>query len=159
MTVTLVPMTQAQFDEYRLTAVRDYAQSFVDAGSLSPEAAAERSETDFERLLGDGLDSVGELLFVAYDGDDAVGMIWLHIPDSESAEPAAVDAFVYDVSVHEDKRRRGYGRAIMERGIELCRSRGVHALGLNVFGHNHDAKALYDQLGFQVTSTQMKLTL
>jgi ribosomal protein S18 acetylase RimI-like enzyme len=151
-------MTQAQFDEYRLVAVREYAQHFVDSGSLTPEAAAERSEHDYGQLLGAGLATPGEYLYVAHDGLDPVGLLWLHIPD-EPDKLAAVDAFVYDVSVHADKRRQGYGRAIMEQGIAICRARGARALGLNVFGHNEGAEALYEELGFQVTSTQMKLTL
>ena len=148
--MSLVPLTQAQFDEYRLHAVPEHAQSFVDAGTHTPEAATERVERDFEQLLGEGLDSPGEYLFVAYDGDDAVGMIWLHLPDADPGRTSVIDAFVYDVSVQESKRRRGYGRAIMEQGIEVCRARGAHALGLNVFGYNVGARALYEQLGLSL---------
>jgi ribosomal protein S18 acetylase RimI-like enzyme len=32
-------------------------------------------------------------------------------------------------------------------------------MGLNVFGHNDTARRLYDRLGFQVTSTSMKVDL
>lgn len=163
MAVTLVAMTQEQFDAYMLVSVRDYAQSFVDAGILSAEAAARRSESDFERLLDQGLDTPYQHLFTAYDADEPIGVLWLYIPD-ESAEPAdgpptPPGAYVYDVSVHEDKRRRGYGRAIMQAGMAESRARGAESLRLNVFGHNDGAKALYEQLGFKVTSTQMKLDL
>jgi len=158
MSVILRAMTQQQFDDYLPQAVREYAQHFVDSGSLTPQAAAERSERDYEQLLSAGLDTPGEYLYVAYDGDEEIGMLWLHTPDDPD-KLAAVDAFVYDVSVHADKRRRGYGRAIMAQGIEICRARGARALGLNVFGHNEGAKALYEELGFQVTTMQMKLAL
>jgi ribosomal protein S18 acetylase RimI-like enzyme len=152
-------MTAAQFDAWRVGAVRDYAQDFVDVGMLTPAAAADRAQADFDRQLGDGVDTPGEHLFVAYDGDVEVGMLWLHLAEPDSGQQVAVDAFVYDVSVSPDLRRRGYGRAIMEAGIEFCRGRGAKVLGLNVFGHNPGAKALYERLGFVTMSTSMRLTL
>lgn len=159
MAVALIPMTSAQFDTWRDEAVRAYALDFVDAGILSAPAAAQRAEADFDRMLGGGVDTAGEHLLVAYDGDDEVGMLWLHLDERDPEQPAALDAFVYDVSVLPDKRRRGYGRAIMELGVELARAGGAHALGLNVFGHNPGAKALYEQLGFVEMSSSMRLTL
>lgn len=33
------------------------------------------------------------------------------------------------------------------------------AMSLNVFGHNTGARALYDSLGFEVSSTFMKLSM
>lgn len=167
MTVTLVPMTLEQYDEYLVEAVRGYARSFVDAGILTQEAADDRSRRDFERLLPDGLDTVGEHLYAATDphrdGGRTVGMLWLHLPvpgtEPDEFGPPPDAGYVYDVSVHEAERRRGYGRAIMEAGITRCREAGLASLRLNVFGHNEPAKTLYERLGFQVTSTQMKLDL
>jgi ribosomal protein S18 acetylase RimI-like enzyme len=40
-----------------------------------------------------------------------------------------------------------------------CRRRGVVSVGLNVFGHNLGAQALYEQMGFVVTSIQMSKKL
>ncbi len=36
---------------------------------------------------------------------------------------------------------------------------GVVSIGLNVFGPNVAARRLYEDLGYQVTSTQMRLTI
>ena len=47
----------------------------------------------------------------------------------------------------------------MMLAIDMCRQRGMVAMSLNVFGHNTGARALYDSLGFEVTSTTMKLAL
>lgn len=84
-----------------------------------------------------------------------VGVIWLFTED----RAAGPESFIYELSVHEDKRRRGYGRAIMLAALTRCRERGVVAVGLNVFGHNAPARELYDSLGFAVVSTSMKLRL
>ncbi len=50
-------------------------------------------------------------------------------------------AFVYDIVVREDQRRRGYGAAIMNAGALWCREHGHFALGLNVFAPQPRAPA------------------
>ena len=45
----------------------------------------------------------------------------------------------------------------MAAGIETCRAAGVASLRLNVFGPN--AASLYEKLGFEVMSAQLKLDL
>ena len=62
-------------------------------------------------------------------------------------------AFVYDVAVDEAQRRRGYGGGLMRAGAVWARQQGSPALGLNVFGYNHGARALYDALGYDVVET------
>jgi ribosomal protein S18 acetylase RimI-like enzyme len=57
--------------------------------------------------------------------------------------------------VHEDLRRRGYGRSVIRAAEEACRRLGVASVGLSVFGFNDGARALYEQLGFTVTAQTM----
>ena len=59
--------------------------------------------------------------------------------------------FVYDVVVEEAHRGRGYGSGLMRAGALWAQQRGAHAIGLNVFGHNHRARTVYDRLGYLVT--------
>lgn len=110
---------------------------------------------NFERLLPDGLATAHHDLWIAVDDDQPVGVLWL-FTKSRATGP---ESFIYELLVHADKRRRGYGRAIMLAALDVCRRRGVVSVGLNVFGHNAPARELYDSLGFAVVSTSMKLTL
>jgi ribosomal protein S18 acetylase RimI-like enzyme len=155
MTVALRPMSAAEYDAWRVSAVADYAREFVDSAILSPTDAANRAEKDFARLLPDGLETEGHELFVALVDAEAVGTLWLaFVPGA-----GGMEGFVYEVSVVPGQRRRGYGRAIMEAAHQVCRARGAAAISLHVFGHNVAARALYDSLGYQVVSTAMKLVL
>lgn len=155
MTVRLQPMTQAEYDGWRVASVERYSQEFVKASILTDKDARERGEADFVRLLPDGIATDGHELYTAYDGSEEVGTLWLF--SKESAR--GVEPFVYELAVHADKRRRGFGKAIMMLATDMCRQRGMVAMSLNVFGHNAGARALYDSLGFEVTSTTMKLAL
>jgi ribosomal protein S18 acetylase RimI-like enzyme len=156
MSVTLQPMTEAEYDVWLRDAVATYAQEFVDSHILEPDQAQERAEKDFAELLGDGLATENHLLWSARDGKGTVvGTIWVALmPDRKPPH-----SFVYGLDVNADQRRKGYGQAIMEAAMQECRERGIASMGLNVFGHNDTARRLYDRLGFQVTSTSMKVEL
>jgi ribosomal protein S18 acetylase RimI-like enzyme len=82
-------------------------------------------------------------------------MLWLKL----DATSEGMTAFGYDFSVLPELRRSGYGRAIMAAAEDECRRRGVVSVGLNVFGDNLAAQALYEQMGFEVTSIQMRKRL
>jgi GNAT superfamily N-acetyltransferase len=154
-TVRLEPMTREQYDAYRVFAEDEYAEAIRDSGSMPEAEAREQAAADYAQLLPDGLDSEGHHFWTAYDGDDEVGMLWLRLKDTS----VGVTAFGFDFFVHEDLRRRGYGRALLEAAEVECRERGVVSVGLRVFGNNLAAQALYEQMGFEVTSMQMSRRL
>jgi ribosomal protein S18 acetylase RimI-like enzyme len=154
-TVRLAPMTEQQYTAYRSTSDEAYARSIASSGSMPLEEAREKSRDDFARLLPDGLASEGHRFWTAYDGDTEVGMVWVQLrPTSEG-----LTAFGYDFEVPEALRRSGYGRAIMAAAADELRTMGVMSVGLNVFGDNLGAQALYEQMGFEVTSIQMRKLL
>ncbi|MFI6821341.1 GNAT family N-acetyltransferase [Micromonospora sp. NPDC050187] len=151
-TLRFAPMTEEQYDRYRQQAEIRYARNIAASGAMPLPEAQEKSRRDHETLLPDGLDSTDHHLWIAYDGDTEVGMLWLHVePKSDGPH-----AFVFDIEVRQDVRRKGYGRAILETAEEWCRARDVVSIGLSVFGFNLAARSLYEQLGFETTSLQMR---
>ncbi|MGH3471233.1 MAG: GNAT family N-acetyltransferase [Nocardioidaceae bacterium] len=149
MTVRLQPMTQADYLQWRGEAERHYAQEFVDSGILTEADAAERAAGDFGTLLPEGLDSADHYLSTAFDGDQAVGMIWVWVGSKYGA-----DSFIYDIMVDAEQRRRGYGRAILVACEDELRRRGIGSISLNVFGANTAALHLYETFGFEVVDRQ-----
>jgi GNAT superfamily N-acetyltransferase len=110
---------------------------------MTEEAADTRSREQLAELIRAGIESPGQHFFTAWVDGSRVGHLWLN-----TDRPMA---FVYDIVVREDQRRRGYGEAIMNAGALWCREQGHFAIGLNVFAHNPGARALYDRLGYEVT--------
>jgi ribosomal protein S18 acetylase RimI-like enzyme len=145
-------MSDAQYVAYSESAEGGYARQIAESGWMSWAAAVQKASEDYGSLLPKGLRTPDQHLFAAYDDDTQVGMLWLRI----QARPGGLQAFVFDVQVDPDKRRRGYGRAIMLAGEAECRKRGVVSIGLNVFGQNAGARALYEQIGYEITSVQMR---
>ncbi len=81
-----------------------------------------------------------ELVFVAREGQTLVGFAAVRIVVGE----AELDA----IAVAEDGRRRGLGRAILQRVVDELAARGVAILRLEVRAGNAAARALYATLGF-----------
>jgi ribosomal protein S18 acetylase RimI-like enzyme len=148
-------MSPERFDAYREVAESTYAENIVASGMLPPRETVEKAAADFDQSLPGGVDTPGHELWVAIDADEEVGIIWLAFVDKSDG----THAFGYDFAVTADRRRRGYGRAIATAAEQICRDRGVVEVGLSVFGFNTGAQALYDQLGFEVTSMHMRKRL
>ena len=83
------------------------------------------------------------------DGE-RVGVLWFG-PSTD--DPAM--AWIYDITVDEDRRRQGWGRAIMRSFEDEARARGFARAGLNVYGDNHVARRLYESLGYAETARQL----
>lgn len=140
--LVLQEMTRAEFDEFHGRMADDYAAELAAAG-LAPDEARTTSRTQLAELIPEGLASPGQEFFTAWVAEQPVGHLWL-----STQRPMA---FVYDIVVRDEQRRKGYGAAIMNAGAVWSRDHGHVALGLNVFAHNPGARVLYDRLGYQVT--------
>lgn len=148
--LTLRPMTPAEFRAFTDGEVEGFAEELASAGT-DREHALEQSRVMFDELLPSGQESPGMEFHVAEAGGEAVGELWLSTGDTM--------AFVYNLEVRQERRRRGYGAAIMAAAARRCRELGHPVLGLNVFAHNPGARALYDRLGYRVTHDYYALDL
>jgi len=135
-------MSNIEFDDFLAGNGDEYAAELVAAG-MTEEAAAQQSREQMAQLLPDGAASPGMHFFTAWVREEPVGSLWLCTLDPM--------AFVYDIVVREEQRRKGYGAAIMNAAALWTRDQGHPVLGLNVFAHNPGARALYDRLGYRVT--------
>ena len=155
----LDPMSESQFQAYLGTAVEDYAQEHIKAGDCAPEDALMLAQKDYRELLPDGLQSKNQFLFSirddALDQNPIVGVIWFAVREGRTAK----SAFIYDLSIREDLRGKGYGRKAMEKFEKVVKEMGIGRIGLNVFGHNHAARALYEKMGYQIGGIGMNKTL
>jgi len=153
-TVHLRRMTPA---EYRTATERREAETARELAAFLPaELARERAREGTARFLPDGPDTAGHHLVVAEDATGrAVGDAWIG-PDPRQSVGGTAAAWLYDLHVRPEVRRQGFGSAILRAAEQLTAREGWTALGLNVFGGNEAAIALYRANGYRVDAMSLR---
>jgi RimJ/RimL family protein N-acetyltransferase len=83
-------------------------------------------------------------VFVAEQGGEIVGRLSV----ARDPHPASFHVADLGLMVVTSHRRRGIGRALLERAVEWAAESRVRKLELHVFPHNEPAIALYESFGF-----------
>lgn len=155
--INLRPMTTAEFAEYLVRTVPEYADEKVKAGNWSEEEALQKAQEVYDNLLPQGVATPDNYLYTIEEATSGqtIGMIWMAAIQQGQKQLG----FIYDLYIEERARRHGYGRAAMLALEDAARAVGVETLALHVFGHNHGARALYTQLGYEITNINMAKSL
>jgi ribosomal protein S18 acetylase RimI-like enzyme len=151
--IDLVAMSAAAYRDYVEVAVSGYAEENVASGRWPEEGALARSRADLEESLPQGLDTPDNYLFEIRDADAGVTVGFLCFAVHE--KHGLRTAFVFDIEVKPEFRRRGYASAALTGLEPIVRDLGLSSIGLHVFGQNAAARALYGKLGYAVTGVNM----
>jgi ribosomal protein S18 acetylase RimI-like enzyme len=150
--VELVPMTEQEFGAWLPGTIAGYAAEHVRTGRWSEEEALEKSRKETNDLLPKGLHTPDHRLWniVPVGGREPVGMMWVGV-----AQKPAPSAFIYNIEIYPQFRRRGYAEQAMLKLEDEVRRLGLESIRLHVFGHNTAARPLYEKLGYEPTNIQM----
>jgi ribosomal protein S18 acetylase RimI-like enzyme len=143
-------MTEEEFASWRERSERVYAEQRAAALGRPVEETLAEAVAETEHLLPNGSATDGHHFLRVLDSDEPVGWLWIgpH-PDKHGA------AWIWDIEIAEAAQGRGIGRATMLAAEELMTAEGASDLGLNVFGNNQRAIALYESLDYSVVSMRM----
>lgn len=147
-TVTFRPLREDEFEAWSEEHVRAYAEGMIDFAVLSRGDAQVKAARDFAAVLPDGLATEGIRIWVVEDEGRPVGTVFLGSREG--------GAWLYDITIAERERGRGYGRAAMLVLEDEVRRLGFQELSLNVWGGNEVARSLYGSLGFAEVAVLMK---
>lgn len=152
MTV-LRPMRAEVFGDFMGEAVPAYAADSVLAGRWSQAGALQQAQSEFDRLLSQGVDTPGQLLYEIVDemADQPVGVLWLALQEAGDEQVG----YIYNLSVRPEFRGRGHARAAMQLAEGEAAAHGASRMALHVFGFNTSAQALYRSLGYGITGLNM----
>ena len=152
--VRFVPFKDVDYRAWLIQAIPDFALTNVQEGRWTLAESIEKSKEAHASLLPHGLHTPGHHFVHLRDAEsgERVGALWWEESDKGSGRQACV----YNIEIDEAARRRGYGRAAFLELERVARERGIRHLALHVFGHNHGARRLYDELGFEPTSITLR---
>ena len=104
-----------------------------------------------------------ERIFVSVDENDRVnGYVMCVLQEKDDpfyTQRPYRTLYVDDLCVDKAARRRGVGRALMDRAVEEARALGCYHLDLNVWACNEDAIRFYESIGMQKERQYMEIVL
>jgi len=117
--------------------------------------ASRAADEQLTASFPEGKPGPGHRVYRIEDDGTPIGCLWLG--RAPSTDPTAW--WVWDITIDEGFRGRGYGRAAMLLAEREAGAGGATTLGLNVFGSNAIARHLYDSLGYDVIAIRMSKRL
>lgn len=100
-------------------------------------------------------------VFVAVEGEKVLGYCFCQIHITEK-DPVLCDReclYIDDLCVLEDCQGKHIGTKLYEEVVRYAKMRKCHAITLNVWEGNEDARAFYDKMGFAPQKTVMEKVL
>lgn len=87
------------------------------------------------------------------EGDRPIGYCWTAARPSESAATDRRKGEIYMLGVDPDYRGKGVGEQALLAGLAHLKRKGIEVVELTVDSENTAARALYESVGFKVSST------
>lgn len=100
-------------------------------------------------------------VLLALDGEKTAGFCVFQIRPT-FANPLLIPrkvAFMDDLCVHEDYRRKGIGKQLFEAACQMAREDRAETLELMVWSFNQNAVRFYEELGMTAKTLTMELRL
>ena len=142
--IALVPITEADRAEFVREEVASYAEQQIRDAGWPQVGALERARAVLLPVLERELAEPDWRLWSACNVEgETVGWLWLQPGESPHS------AFLYQLTVAERFRRRGYGRAMLAALEQRLAGEGVDELVLHVNAGNLPARRLYAAAGYE----------
>jgi len=130
-------------EEDKLALIQN--RSFVDSWGYNPNTT---EEIVYRVNLSNC--SPNDVILASREGE-LIGYCWTRINIGEGASKGQI----YMLGVDPDYRGRGIGKSLLLAGLSYLKSRGVAVVGLTVDSQNTAACALYESVGFEISSTTL----
>ena len=149
--IALRPLRDDECADWHAAHRAEYRRGLVEHAGLASADADAKVARDVGAVLPDGLATPGTWIWVVEADGRRVGSVFLGVRDG--------GAWLYDITIDEPERGRGYGRAAMTALEGEVRALGFESVALNVWGGNAVARNLYRSLGWAEESVHMRKRL
>jgi ribosomal protein S18 acetylase RimI-like enzyme len=152
--LTLQPMGAGDFPAFFAATSESHARDNMESGRWSEADAMGLAQAELKRLPPHEEKTPENQLFVLSEvvSESKVGYLWY----GTQVRGISRVAFLYQLLIHEDQRRKGYGRQALKSFERHALATGHDSLALNVFASNGAALRLYESYGFSPTSIGMR---
>ena len=92
----LAPMTQIEYNAFLERVIPEYAGDKVRAGQWDESNALERSRKEYLDDLPLGVETKNQYLYTVFDGEKALGMIWLSVNPNDPTQSGFISELYVD---------------------------------------------------------------
>jgi ribosomal protein S18 acetylase RimI-like enzyme len=149
--IALRPLREDEYEAWDAAHRREYLHGLVESAGMAPDEAAAKVRRDVDSVFPEGLATPGRWIWVVEHTGRRVGTLFLGLREGQ--------AWLYDITIDEAERGKGFGRAAMLALEDAARGLGFESVGLNVWGGNAAARGLYRSLGWREDSVHMSKRL
>jgi GNAT superfamily N-acetyltransferase len=149
--IVLRPLREDEYGAWDTAHRAEYERGLVEHVGMPRAQAQAKVERDVSHVLPEGLATADTRIWAVEDEGRVVGTVFLGVRHG--------GAWLYDITIAEPERGKGYGRAAMTALEDEVRALGHATIGLNVWGNNEVARGLYRSLGWAEESVHMRKTL
>lgn len=142
--LSLSPMSQDEFEEFRKFSVENYAKAIFRNLRLTYRQSLMLANEESEEVLPFGYYSEGHYFYnlTARPDNQKIGYLWYYINHKRQS------AFLYDFYILPSYRSKGYGKIALSKMEQQLAIKNINVVRLNVFADNTKARELYTNQGF-----------
>ena len=148
-----LPEELSQLHEFIMGTQR-FEHAFEPNRRLDPSVAAE-----YFALLAEQVRANGGRIFVAEDGNGSLlgwGVVHRDEDDIYVIGEERSFAYISELFVVEEARRKGVGRAFIAAAEDWARAQGLKVMQIGVLPGNTRAKAIYERAGYAPYALQLR---
>jgi ribosomal protein S18 acetylase RimI-like enzyme len=140
-------MSLTELDSYKWKGIASYREKLLLTGKYNEKEALQLAEDTFSSLLPSRTNTEDKRIYIMQNElNTDIGLLWYCFGEITTGRIA----FICDLTVYEEFRRRGYGRAILRYAEKETKCYGVNQIGLNVYKSNSGATSLYLSEGYRM---------
>lgn len=144
------PILEENFTDYWSNSVERWVKDAKRAGVMNENLSLEEAESQVKRFVPDGVKTPGHYFLYVVEENEKIGDIWIEIRTR-----GEVEAFLWNITIDEKYRGKGYGKETMNSLEVFVREKGARKISLNVFGYNEIARNLYRKTGYSEAAITM----
>jgi len=153
--IILTPKSLAERDLFIEQSTQNYTAEISKTYDISIEEGKKMADSQIKQAL-DSKNGVREIYIASIIDEttkQTVGGIWYTINKEN------LKAYVFQITIDEPHRGKGYGRKALTKVHQYCKSQKVISVSLSAFGWNQPAFKLYESLGYKVLRYGMRKDL
>lgn len=147
MAITLKKCGSEDLADLQAIGIETFTDTFAAYNTPEDMQAYLDKAYDPEKLKAE-LSTEGSTFYFLYDDEELAGYMKVNVVAALTEEMGADSLEVERIYIRPAFKRRGFGKYLIDKAIEIARAQGKELIWLGVWEHNLNAIAFYEKMGF-----------